>query len=290
MGRLESKVAIITGAGAGIGEAVAKKFAAEGAAVLIAGLPDDPLEAVMQDIQEAGRQAAVFAGDLAFQEQAEDCVARAVEDFGRVDVLVNNAGMFPATAELQDYPPGDFEKMMRANTHTVFHMSRAALPELHKTRGNIVCTGSGAGLVGIANNTPYGGTKAWIHSFARGLAVEQAPHGVRVNCVCPGAVDTAWTHQEQGPFNAQMEKMVVQATPLGRRATAEEIANVFAFVASDEASYMTGSLVFVDGGITIAKGPVGDQVPEEIARPPQGKLDLKHTWEGLEHKTTRQKI
>jgi NAD(P)-dependent dehydrogenase (short-subunit alcohol dehydrogenase family) len=133
-------------------------------------------------------------------------------------------------------------------------MTRLALPHLQKTRGNIISAGSESGMIGLAQNTPYGGTKGWIHAFTRGVAVEQAQNGVRANCVCPGPIDTAWTHKETGPMDEQMEKSLIQATPLARRGTPEEVANVYVFLASDEASYVTGALYTVDGGTTIAKG------------------------------------
>jgi NAD(P)-dependent dehydrogenase (short-subunit alcohol dehydrogenase family) len=163
-------------------------------------------------------------------------------------------------------------------------MTKLALPHLREQRGNIISTGSEAGELGLAFNTVYGGTKAWIHAFTRGVAVEQAKYGVRANCVCPGPIDTAWTHKETGPMSKQMEKQLIQATPLGRRGTPEEVANVFAFLASDEASYVTGALYFVDGGITVAKGPVGEQVPPELRKQPEGTLqDLRHSHDGLEN-------
>ncbi|HEX7010881.1 MAG TPA: glucose 1-dehydrogenase [Phycisphaeraceae bacterium] len=289
-GRLQDKVAIVTGGATGIGEAISHKFAREGAKVVVAGLPDDPVQAVVDAIHAKGGTVTGFLGDLSNEETALACVRHAVQKFGRLDVLVNNAGQFPALAETQDYPTEDFERMMRANNYTVFFMTKHALPELRKTRGNIVTAGSEAGIQGLALNTPYGGTKAWNHAFMCGVAVEQAKYGVRANCVCPGAVDTAWTHKETGPFNAQVEKMVVQATPMGRRGTPEEIANVYAFIASDEASYMTGSLVCVDGGITVSKGAVGEQVPAEIAEPPKGELELHYSLAGLERKPVHRLI
>jgi NAD(P)-dependent dehydrogenase (short-subunit alcohol dehydrogenase family) len=117
----------------------------------------------------------------------------------------------------------------------------------------------------------------------RGVAVEQAKYGVRANCVCPGAVDTAWTRKETGPMDKKMEDLLIQATPMARRGTPEEIANVYAFLASDEASYVTGALWVVDGGVTVAKGPVGKETPRELRQEPAGELhDLEHAHEGLE--------
>lgn len=110
--------------------------------------------------------------------------------------------------------------------------------------------------------------------------MEQAKYGVRANCVCPGAIDTAWTHKETGPMTAKDEKMLIAATPLGRRGTPEEIANAYLFLASDEASYATGALFSVDGGVTVAKGSVGDQADNEVKKEPKGELHLEHSMDG----------
>jgi NAD(P)-dependent dehydrogenase (short-subunit alcohol dehydrogenase family) len=281
--RLNGKIAIITGAGTGIGEAIAHKFAKEGAAVVLNGLPGDPVEDVVMRIRSHGARAVSYLGDVSEEAHARGCVQAAIDSFGRLDVLINNAGTFPVTSELQDYPIEAFDMMTRANVRSVFLMTRYALPHLQKTRGCIVSAGSESGLIGLAENAPYGATKGWIHAFMRGVAVEQAKHGIRANCVCPGAVDTAWTHKETGPMDRKMEKTTVEATPMGRRGTVEEIANVYAFLASEEASFVTGALWVVDGGITIAKGPVGKETPRDLRQEPKGELhDLAHTHEGLE--------
>lgn len=286
--RLKDKVAIVTGAGAGIGEAIAHKFAQEGAKVVVNGLPDDPIQDVTNTIIEQRGQAITHAGDVSQESDAYACVQAAIDAYGKLDVLVNNAGVFLAVGETQDYPIEAFDRTIRMNIRSAFLMTRYALPHLRQSKGNIVCAGSEAGVLGIAQNTPYGGTKGWMHAFMKGVAVEQAKYGVRANCVCPGPVDTAWTHPETGPMNAQMEKMLLQATVMGRRGTPEEIANVYAFLASDEASYVTGALWLVDGGTTVAKGPVGDQVPESLRQEPEGTLrDLKHSREGLDNKETQ---
>ena len=281
--RLNGKVAIITGAGTGIGEAIAHKFAKEGAVVVVNGLPGDPIDDVVARIRKHGAEAIAYAGDVSEEAHARACVQTAIDRFGRLDILINNAGTFPVTSELQDYPIDAFDMMTRANTRSAFLMTRFALPHLQKSRGNIVSAGSESGFLGLAQNAPYGATKGWMHAFMRGVAVEQAKYGVRANCVCPGAVDTAWTHKETGPMDKKMEEMIVQAAPMARRGTVEEIANVYAFLASDEASYVTGALWVVDGGVTIGKGPVGKEVPRELRKEPEGELqDLAHTHEGLE--------
>jgi NAD(P)-dependent dehydrogenase (short-subunit alcohol dehydrogenase family) len=282
--RLEGKVAIVTGAGTGIGEAIAHKFAKEGAKVVVNGLPDDPIQDVADAINEYGGEAIAYGGDVSEVEQAQACVQAAIERYGRLDVLVNNAGVFLATGETQDYPIDAFDETIRMNIRSTFLMTKYALPYLQKTRGNIVAAGSEAGFNGVPQNSPYGGTKGWVHSFIKGVAAEQAKYGVRANCFCPGAIDTAWTHKETGPMDAEMEEMTVMAAPMGRRGTPEEMANVCAFLASDEASYVTGALWLADGGVTIAKGSVGQQTPESLRQEPQGELRLDRSKEGLKNK------
>ena len=285
--RLNGKVAIVTGGGTGIGEAIAHKFAKEGAVVVVNGLPGDPVEDVANRIRRHGAEAVAYAGDVSQEDHARACVQTAVDRFGRLDVLINNAGTFPVTSELQEYPIDAFDMLVQANVRSVFLMTRFALPHLQKSRGNVISAGSESGFIGLAQNAPYGATKGWIHAFMRGVAVEQAKYGVRANCVCPGPIDTAWTHKETGPMDKKMETMLIQATPMARRGTVEEVANVYAFLASDEASYVTGALWVVDGGTTIAKGPVGDETPKELRKQPKGELhDLAHTHEGLEVEPT----
>lgn len=290
MRRFEDKVAIVTGAGTGIGEAIAHKLAKDGAKVIVNGLPDDPVEEVVAAINDYGGEATAYPGDVSQEEQANECVKAAIDSYGKLNILVNNAGVFLAVAETQDYPVEAFDRTLRMNLRSAFLMTRFALPHLQKTRGNIVCAGSEAGFNGLAQNTPYGGTKGWMHSFVKGVAVEQAKYGVRVNCFCPGAIDTAWTHKETGPMNAQMEKMLINATPMARRGTPEEMANVCAFLVSDEASYVTGALWLADGGVTVAKGAIGEQTPEELRDLPEGKLRLDRSKEGLDNKQTQTRM
>ena len=287
-GRLEGKVAIVTGAATGIGEATAHKFASEGARVLVCGLPDDPVDDVVKAInKQYGSGTAVgFAGDVSAEIDARGCVDKAVREFGQLDVLVNNAGVFLFTGELTDYPVDDFDRTLRNNVRSAFLMTKFALPHLQKSKGVVLGTGSEAGDKGEPNNVPYGGTKGFMHAFIRGVAGEQAKNGVRANCVCPGPVDTAWTHKETGPMTSKMEKETVTGTLLGRRGTATEMANAFAFLASDEASYVTGSLFFVDGGTTIVKGSMGAQADSALKKEPSTDLKLDHTHDGLRNKPT----
>lgn len=283
-GRLAGKVAVITGGATGIGEAISRRFAAEGASVVVNGLPDDPVSDVVLRLTDEGRTATAHLGDVSQAEGARSLIERAVSQHGRIDVVVNNAGVFLFAGETQDYPEDLFDEHLRMNVRSAFLVTRFALPALHATRGCLLFAGSESGIMGLANNTVYSGTKGFLHAFAKGLAAEQARHGVRVNIVCPGPIDTAWTHSSSGPMTRQMEKMVVAGTPMGRRGTPEEVASVYTFLASDEASFMTGALVPVDGGITISKGNLGEEVPRDVRTPPAGTLDLKHQHDGLRNK------
>lgn len=282
--RLQGKVAIVTGAGTGIGEAVARKFAREGARVVVNGLPGDPIEDVVADIEEDVGQAVAFAGDVSDEATALACVAAAIDAFGRLDILINNAGVLTANAETDDMPIDKFDEQVRCNIRSAFLMTKFALPHLRRTGGNIVSAGSEGGVNGQPRNTVYGGTKGFLHAFMQGVAVEQAQYGVRANCICPGPIDTAWTHKETGAVDEQVEQVLIAATPLGRRGTVEEIANVYAFLASDEASFVTGALWLADGGITPAKGPVGQLAGDEAKTPPKGELELRHTQDGTRNK------
>ncbi|MFD2573831.1 SDR family NAD(P)-dependent oxidoreductase [Spirosoma soli] len=278
--RLERKVAIVTGGGSGIGEAICKKFAQEGARVVVVGLSDDPVDEVVKEIEQQGGIAVGYKGDISIEANAKACVELAIRMYDRLNILINNAGVFPETNYLQDFSEEAFDYLIRNNIKSTFMMTKAALPELQKTKGNIVTAGSEAGHMGEPQAVPYGGTKGFNHAFTKGLASEQAHFGVRCNIVAPGLIDTAWTHASTGPMSSEMEKSTTSGTLMGRRGTPEEVANVYLFVASDEASYVTGAIYYVDGGTTIAKGPLGEKAADNLKTEPQGELELQHAMDG----------
>lgn len=280
MQRLLNKVAVVTGGATGIGEAIVKKFAREGAHVFLIGMPQDPVAEVQQEVIADGGVCEIFIGDISEEKDARDAATKCLEVFGLANILVNNAGVFPVFGPAEDYPLEAFDNMIKNNVRTNFLMTKFFLPDLQKTKGNIVNLGSVSGLLGQPNITPYGGTKGYIHAVTRGIANEQAANGVRVNAVCPGPVDTAWTRKEHGPMTMKDEMMLKVTVPMGRRGTPEEMANAACFLASDEASYITGHLLFVDGGMHSGYGPLGMQADSRLSAQPGGELDLQHSYEG----------
>ena len=284
MSRLQGKTAVVTGGATGIGEAISKRFAEEGATVFVIGMQQDPVEEVVQEIESAGGRAAGFSGDISQEAPALEAGKACLEAVGRIDVLVNNAGVFPTFAPAEEFPLDAFDNLLKNNLRTNFLMTKLFLPDLQARQGNIVNLGSVSGLLGQPKITPYGGTKGFIHAMTVGLANEQAANGVRVNAVCPGAVDTAWTRKETGPFTKQDEVMFKVATPMGRRGTPEEMASAAVFLASDEASYITGHLLYVDGGLHFSNGPLGMQADGRLSEQPEGELELEHQYEGATEK------
>ena len=280
MRRLEGKVAIVTGGATGIGEAICKRFCVEGAKVIVNGFPEDPVSQVVEEIRKTGGDAHGFVGDVSIDDVAMECVQFAVKTYKKLDILINNAGVFPVMEMIENFPTDAFDYLIKNNIRSAFLMTKFAMPELQKTRGNIVCAGSESGLIGLGENAVYGGTKGWMHAFTRGIAAEQARHGIRANCVCPGAIDTAWTHKDKGPMSKKHEQMILDGTPMGRRGTPDEIAAAYLFLASDEASYVTGALFSVDGGITIGKGAIGAEADAQTKKEPTSELNLKHGKEG----------
>jgi NAD(P)-dependent dehydrogenase (short-subunit alcohol dehydrogenase family) len=278
---LKNKVAIVTGAGTGIGEAIALKFARLGAAVVCAGLPGDPVEDVAKTIVKRRSKALAFEGDLSNPVEADACVRYAVESFGKLDILVCNAGVYLVGDTTENISDDAFFRTLQGNIATAFFMTRAALPALKKSRGTILTSGSVAGLKGEPGNSVYGGSKAFLHAFMQALAVEQAPHGIRVNCVLPGAIDTAMTRSTRSPMSKKEERTMTAGIPMRRRGTPEEVANVFAFLASDLATYVNGALWPVDGAYTTGWGEA-EEVPARIRKKPKGSLAraLRHSRDG----------
>jgi meso-butanediol dehydrogenase/(S,S)-butanediol dehydrogenase/diacetyl reductase len=249
MKRFTDKVVIVTGAGSGIGAATAKRFLTEGAAVVLNGRRAGKLEETAQGFPND--RVLIESGDISDCKYVFGLVEHTVRKFRRIDVLVNNAavsflGSFGAT------PEEDWHKVMRTNVDGVFYAIRAALPHLLQSKGSIVNVSSVSGLGGDWYQSFYDASKGAVSNLTRSLALELAPRGVRVNAVNPSLTLTEMTavFQQHGPL---MEK-ILDRIPLGRGAKPEEIASVIAFLASEDASFINGVNLPVDGGVTASNG------------------------------------
>lgn len=247
--QFDGKVVIVTGAGSGIGAATAKRFAGAGAQVVLNDRTREPLEAVAAGF-DPGR-IVLRTGDVSAQADAEALVAAAIDAFGRLDVLVNNAGVVP-TGGILEASVQDWRKVMAVDVDGVFFCTRAALPHLLQAGGNIVNVSSVSGLGGDWNMSFYNAAKGAVSNFTRSLALELGAKGVRVNAVNPGLTFTGLTQDIKR--DQDLMRRFAERIPLGRGAEPEEVADVIAFLASDAARYVTGVNLPVDGGLTASNG------------------------------------
>lgn len=248
MGRLTDKVTVVTGAGAGIGRAIATTCHAEGAIVIVTDLDGAAAQAVAAGL---GERAIPYAVDVTDRASVAAMVSDVVTAYGRIDVLVNNAGWDLAVPFVQSEP--DFwAKVIAINYVGVLHTCREILPVMIEAGGgHVVNLSSDAGRVGSSGEAVYSGAKAAIIGFSKAIAREVARHGINVNVVCPGPTDTA-LFNSLGGDNPKLRDGLTRAIPLRRLATPADIAAAVAFFASDEASYLTGQTLSVSGGLTMS--------------------------------------
>lgn len=250
---LTDKVALITGGGNGIGRATAIRFAREGARIVIADLDEEGLEACRHDVAESGTEAAVVVGSVTSRDDVQRMVDSAVKQFGRLDILINNAGITRdgLTTRIKD---GESKFMSDEKWDTVLDVNLkgtwlcsqlAAVPMMQQESGRIVNTSS-VGALGNIGQANYSASKAGVIGLTKTFALEWARYGIAVNCVAPGGVKTQMT----ATIPEKLMAGLLQAIPYRRMAEPEEIAAVHAFLASNEASYITGQVIFVDGGLT----------------------------------------
>lgn len=249
--RLEGRVAIITGGGRGIGKAVGLRLARDGADVAILDLSPELAAEAAGDIAQSGVRVASRAVDVSDRMATRAAIDQVVAELGRVDILINNAGV-DRSGLFVELPPAQWDLMIDVNYRGFLNATHACVPRMiEQGSGVIVSLGSAAGRVGTAADVVYSGTKAAIMASSKALARELARHNVRVNCVAPGPVQTDLLANMNPDGGTKIMDAIARAIPMKRLGVPEDVANVIAFLCSDESSYMTGQVVGVDGGLTM---------------------------------------
>lgn len=248
--KLDGKVALVTGGGTGIGLATAAELARQGAAVVVAGRRREPLDDAVEAIRASGGTAIGASGDVGQAADADGLIAATLAAYGRIDVLVNNAGQ-ELVASLLDTTEDWWDRVMDTNLKSVYLLSRIALPHMiDNGGGSIVNVASQLAFVGAKNFAAYTASKGGVLNLTRSMALDHAQEGVRVNALCPGAVDTPLLRRQfedrEGPQGTLDDLAALH--PMGRLGRPEEIAKAAAFLASDDSSFMTGSALVIDGG------------------------------------------
>jgi NAD(P)-dependent dehydrogenase (short-subunit alcohol dehydrogenase family) len=250
--KLQDKIAIVTGASKGIGEGIARVFSREGATVVVVCRHEEEGTKMADQLGAAKGKALFVRADLKKSDDVQAMIRRAVEAYGRLDILVNNAG-YHISKNVEVTSEEEWQFIQDTNLRSTFLCSKYALPYLKQTKGTVINISSMVGVVGQPNAGAYSATKGGQIAMSKGMALDFAPDGVRVNVICPGWIQTPlvedWFGQQKDPAAAR--KYIYGRHPLGRIGTIEECGTVAAFLASDEASFVTGAVIAVDGGITL---------------------------------------
>lgn len=246
--RLRDRVAIITGAGCGIGRATALLFTREGAKVVVADCDSEAGKQTVRLIRENKGEASFVKVDVSKASDAERMVRKAIDEYGRLDIVFNNAGIGGPLASIIDYSEADWDRVIAVNLKGVFLSSKYALPAMLKGgKGVIINNASIAGLVGVRHVAGYSASKGGVVQLTKTMALEYASGNIRVNCICPGLINTPIL---LGLGEEAIRKLSTKGQPLGRLGEPEEIAQAALYLASDESSFITGTILAVDGGWT----------------------------------------
>lgn len=249
--RLKGKTAIVTGGGTGIGKAIALAFGRAGARVAVLGRRREPLEMVVRELTKGGAQGMAIDCDVARSAEVRQAVEQVESAFGPVNVLVNNAGIL-SVSTIESISEEDWDRLMETNLKGPFLMSRAILPSMRKAGGgSIVNIGSFLGLVAMKERAAYCASKGGVTLLTKAMSLDHAHEKIRVNCICPGAVETElvkklFADDEEGRKRRQARTATI---PLGRFGQPEDIAGLAVFLASEESSWMTGTAIPIDGGV-----------------------------------------
>jgi NAD(P)-dependent dehydrogenase (short-subunit alcohol dehydrogenase family) len=250
MGKLDGKVAVITGAASGMGRATAIRFAKEGAAVVVADLNSQGGEATISEIAATGGRAVFQRTDVGVENDIKSLIDRAVKEYGRLDITYNNAGIGGATGRLTDIKAEDWDKTFVILTRAVFLGIKHSIEPMRKAGGgSIISTASVAGLKGAAGLTAYSAAKAAVVNLTESAAIELGHDRIRVNCICPGGIVTPLVYRGMRGGEEEARRNMARMQPIPRAGRPEDIAAMALFLASDDAEWVTGTAMIVDGGM-----------------------------------------
>jgi NAD(P)-dependent dehydrogenase (short-subunit alcohol dehydrogenase family) len=250
MGKLDGKVAVITGAASGMGRATALRFAKEGAALVVADLNSQAGEATISEIVAAGGRAVFQHTDVSSDGDIKAMIDRAVKEFGRLDITYNNAGIGGATGRLDEINAADWDKTFAILTRAVFLGIKYSIEPMRKAGGgSIISTASVAGLKGVAGLHAYSAAKAAVVNLTESAAIELGHDRIRVNCICPGGIVTPLVYRGMRGGEEEARRNMARMQPIPRAGRPEDIAAMALFLASDEAEWITGTAMIVDGGM-----------------------------------------